>query len=64
MVAHFLFLVLSTSHCARAFRTLVRVRSEDLGHLSSVSLNVTPSLMHRSVIKEGWGIFPEKLFFG
>ena len=63
MVAFFLFLVLSTSSpCVGVFMTPVRVRGEDLGHLSFVSLNVTPPLMHRSVIKVGWGIFTEKLF--
>ena len=61
--ALFIFLVLSTSSpCDIAFRTLVRVRGEDIGHFSSVSLNVTPPLIHMRVIKAGWGIFPEKLF--
>ena len=44
-VALFLFLVLLTSSpCPGAFRTPISVRSEDLGHFSLVSLNVTPPL--------------------
>ena len=64
-VALFLFLVLSTSSlCTGAFRTPVSVRGEALGNFSSVSLNVTPPLIHKRVIKVGWGIFTEKLFLG
>ena len=40
----------------------MRVRVEDLGHLSFVSVNATPPLMHISVIKARWGIFLEKIF--
>ena len=39
----------------------MRVRGEDLRHLFFVSLNVTPPLMHGSVIKARWGMFPEML---
>ena len=40
--ALFIFLSFSTSSpCIRAFKTPVKVRGEDLGHLSSISLNVT-----------------------
>ena len=64
-VTLFLFLVLSTSSpYTGAFRSPVRVRGEDLGHFSSVSMNVTLSLIHKRVIKAGWGIFLEKLFSG
>ena len=41
--ALFIFLALSTfSPYAGAFGTQLRVRGEDLEHLSSISLNVTP----------------------
>ena len=56
VVALFIFLAISTSSpCAGVLRTPVRVRGEAVGYLSCVSLNVTPPLMHRRVIKEGRG---------
>ena len=63
VAALFLFIALSTSSpCARVLRTPVRVRGEAIDYFSSISLNVTPPLMHGRVIKVGWGIFPENLF--
>ena len=58
-----LFPILSpSSPFVGVLKTLVRVRGEPFRLFSSSYATFIPPLIHKRVIKLGWGMLPEKLF--